>query len=88
MVPCLSWTPSLTIQTLRKASTAYYPTLHLELARYVSLLAASSPGGKLPYLIGKLVGPPPEGLRKVPEVWLPPMPIVSDGGRRGGWAGQ
>ncbi|OCF42760.1 hypothetical protein I317_03362 [Kwoniella heveanensis CBS 569] len=52
--------------TLRKASTTYYPTLHLELARYVDLLGASSPAGdkKLPYLIGKMVGPPPEEVRK------------------------
>ncbi|WVQ99179.1 hypothetical protein IAU59_006311 [Kwoniella sp. CBS 9459] len=52
--------------TLRKASTTYYPTLHLELARYVDLLKASSPTGdqKLPYLIGKMVGPPPEEVRK------------------------
>ncbi|WVF71718.1 hypothetical protein IAT40_006526 [Kwoniella sp. CBS 6097] len=52
--------------TLRKASTTYYPTLHLELARYVDLLRASSPTGdkKLPYLIGKMVGSPPEEVRK------------------------
>ncbi|OCF76299.1 hypothetical protein I204_03599 [Kwoniella mangroviensis CBS 8886] len=50
--------------TLRKASTTYYPTLHLELARYVRLLKDICPNGKLPYLIGKMVGPPPEEVRR------------------------
>ncbi|WVW83631.1 hypothetical protein I302_105652 [Kwoniella bestiolae CBS 10118] len=50
--------------TLRKASTTYYPTLHLELGRYVSLLKDICPNGKLPYLIGKMVGPPPEEVRR------------------------
>ncbi|WWC89582.1 uncharacterized protein L201_004507 [Kwoniella dendrophila CBS 6074] len=50
--------------TLRKASTTYYPTLHLELARYVSLLQDVCPNGKLPYLIGKMVGPPPGEVRR------------------------
>jgi hypothetical protein len=49
---------------MRKASTTYYPTLHLELARYVDLLKGVSPNGKLPHLIDRLVGPPPEGLRR------------------------
>ncbi|WRT66121.1 uncharacterized protein IL334_003074 [Kwoniella shivajii] len=62
--------------TLRKASTTYYPTLHLELARYVSLLKDACPGGKLPYLIGKMVGPPPEEVRRFgtpsgSREWLP-----------------
>lgn len=51
-------------QTMRKASTAYYPTLHLELARYVELLRTASPSGKLPHLIDKMVGSPPEHLRR------------------------
>ncbi|WVR07273.1 hypothetical protein IAU60_004314 [Kwoniella sp. DSM 27419] len=50
--------------TLRKASTTYYPTLHLELARYVALLRSAGEDGKLPYLIGKMVGPPPEHLTR------------------------
>jgi hypothetical protein len=49
---------------MRKASTTYYPTLHLEIARYVSLLRLASPGGRLPHLIDKMVGSPPEHLRK------------------------
>lgn len=73
---------------MRKASTAYYPTLHLELARYVALLRAASPGNKLPHLIEKLVGPPPEAVRLrgpngVGSAWLP-MPVPTVGaGRRG-----
>ncbi|ORX36928.1 armadillo-type protein [Kockovaella imperatae] len=50
--------------TMRKASTTYYPTLHLELSRYVAHLRAASPTGRLPHLIDKLVGPPPEELRR------------------------
>ncbi|WWD17526.1 hypothetical protein CI109_101967 [Kwoniella shandongensis] len=77
--------------TFRKASTTYYPAVHLELARYVSLLQAASPGGKLPYLISKMVGPPPEELRKFggAREWLPmPVPVGQNGGRRGGWDGR
>ncbi|WWC70431.1 uncharacterized protein I206_104382 [Kwoniella pini CBS 10737] len=63
--------------TLRKASTTYYPTLHLELARYVALLKEICPNGKLPYLIGKMVGSPPGEVRRFdsPPIeakeWLP-----------------
>ncbi|KAL7421520.1 hypothetical protein Q5752_003289 [Cryptotrichosporon argae] len=73
--------------TMRKASTTYYPTLHLELARYVRLLQLASPGARLPYLIDKLVGPPPEHARRRGRQpsYLPPMPISTDGGRRGGF---
>jgi hypothetical protein len=49
---------------MRKASTTYYPTLHLEIARYVSLLKLASPGGRLPHLIDKMVGSPPEQYRR------------------------
>jgi hypothetical protein len=58
---------------MRKASTTYYPTLHLELARYVEALRLASPGEKLPYLISKMVGPPPEELRRHASAseWLP-----------------
>ncbi|KAK4688979.1 hypothetical protein P7C73_g1130, partial [Tremellales sp. Uapishka_1] len=73
--------------TLRKASTTYYPTLHLELARYVALLHRASPTGKLPYLIGKLVGGPPEELRKR-EMRLSYLPELSGAGRRGAWDAQ
>jgi hypothetical protein len=66
--------------TMRKASTTYYPTLHLELARYVEIMRLAS-GGKLPYLIGKLVGPPPEELRRHRSAseWLPRLALDSPG---------
>jgi hypothetical protein len=73
---------------MRKASTTYYPTLHLELARYVSLLREASPNARLPHLIDKLVGPPPDALRKrdYGNVWLDmPRATTSTGDRRGGW---
>ncbi|KAI0052305.1 hypothetical protein FA95DRAFT_1586737 [Auriscalpium vulgare] len=41
----------------RKASTTYYPTLHLEIARYVALAGAAK--YELPWSISRLVGPPP-----------------------------
>jgi len=77
------------MQTLRKASTTYYPSLHLELARYVSLLRAASPNARLPHLIDKLVGSAPEEVRKRHAIggWLPmPIPqVATDGARRGAW---
>ncbi|KZW02898.1 hypothetical protein EXIGLDRAFT_738169 [Exidia glandulosa HHB12029] len=50
------------IATARKASTAYYSTLHLEIARYVSLAARS--GFEFSAGFMQLVGPPPAGMLK------------------------
>ncbi|RDB25943.1 hypothetical protein Hypma_006681 [Hypsizygus marmoreus] len=47
----------------RKASTAYYPTLHLELARYIDHAVRS--GYELPYTVSRLIGLPPSGLGKI-----------------------
>ncbi|KAG7451301.1 uncharacterized protein BT62DRAFT_926976 [Guyanagaster necrorhizus] len=44
----------------RKASTTYYPTLHLELARYVAHVGNA--GYELPWTISRLLGPPPPAL--------------------------
>ncbi|KAI0264348.1 armadillo-type protein [Gloeopeniophorella convolvens] len=44
----------------RKASTVYYPTLHLEIARYVDL--ASQARYELPWTLSRLIGPPPTGM--------------------------
>ncbi|TFK50027.1 hypothetical protein OE88DRAFT_1736314 [Heliocybe sulcata] len=55
----------------RKASTVYYPTLHLEIARYIS--SASRAGFQIPWSISRVMGPPPSGMCKtgcVPS--LPP----------------
>ncbi|KDQ57071.1 hypothetical protein JAAARDRAFT_157150 [Jaapia argillacea MUCL 33604] len=46
----------------RKASTAYYPTLHLEIARYISL--AGQAGYELPWSISRMIGPPPAAMCK------------------------
>ncbi|KAF5337944.1 hypothetical protein D9758_013127 [Tetrapyrgos nigripes] len=46
----------------RKASTTYYPTLHLELARYVVL--AGRAGFELPWTLSRLMGSPPAALCK------------------------
>ncbi|CAK5268292.1 unnamed protein product [Mycena citricolor] len=46
----------------RKASATYYPTLHLELARYVAHCARA--GYELPWPVSRLVGLPPAGLVK------------------------
>ncbi|KAJ7707408.1 armadillo-type protein [Mycena rosella] len=46
----------------RKASTTYYPTLHLELARYVA--HAGRAGYELPWTVSRLVGVPPPALAK------------------------
>ncbi|KAG6334491.1 hypothetical protein ID866_4602 [Astraeus odoratus] len=44
----------------RKASATYYPTLHLELARYIHW--ASLARYELPWTISRLIGPPPNPL--------------------------
>ncbi|KAF9532476.1 armadillo-type protein [Crepidotus variabilis] len=49
----------------RKASTTYYPTLHLELARYIAF--ALRAGYELPYTVARLVGFPPIVLAKNPD---------------------
>lgn len=46
----------------RKASATYYPTLHLELARYID--HAIRVGYELPYTVSRLIGAPPTGLTK------------------------
>ncbi|EJD48988.1 hypothetical protein AURDEDRAFT_112727 [Auricularia subglabra TFB-10046 SS5] len=50
------------VATARKASTAYYPTLHLEMSRYVSLAARS--GFEFSAGFVQLLGPPPSGMAK------------------------
>jgi hypothetical protein len=45
------------VQISRKASTVYYPTLHLELARYIDY--AIRAGYELPYTVARLIGLPP-----------------------------
>ncbi|KAF8843694.1 hypothetical protein BDN67DRAFT_944797 [Paxillus ammoniavirescens] len=47
----------------RKASTAYYPTLHLELARYLQWAGLAR--FELPWTVSRLIGPPPPALSKV-----------------------
>ncbi|EJU05073.1 hypothetical protein DACRYDRAFT_114355 [Dacryopinax primogenitus] len=50
------------LATVRKASTTYYPALHLEIARYVRLAVQAR--FELPWSFSRLVGPPPVGARK------------------------
>lgn len=44
----------------RKASATYYPTLHLEIARYVNL--AGLVRYELPWTVSRLLGPPPSAM--------------------------
>jgi hypothetical protein len=46
----------------RKASTAYYPTLHLEIARYAEHAARAR--FELPWTVSRLIGLPPSALCK------------------------
>ncbi|TFK27799.1 hypothetical protein FA15DRAFT_635109 [Coprinopsis marcescibilis] len=48
----------------RKASTTYYPTLHLEISRYVN--RAVEAGYELPYTVSRLIGMPPVNVAKNP----------------------
>lgn len=50
----------------RKASAAYYPTLHLELSRYIN--HAIQAGYELPYTVSRLIGFPPAALCKNPQL--------------------
>ncbi|KAH7884372.1 armadillo-type protein [Phlebopus sp. FC_14] len=49
----------------RKASTTYYPTLHLELARYISWAGLAR--FELPWTVSRLIGPPPSAMCKVQQ---------------------
>ena len=53
---------SCATQIARKASTTYYPTLHLEIARYVS--AAGLSGFEIPWSLSRMIGQPPTAMRK------------------------
>ncbi|KAF8638286.1 hypothetical protein AX17_002306 [Amanita inopinata Kibby_2008] len=57
----------------RKASTTYYPTLHLELARYID--HAVRAGYDLPYTVSRLIGMPPPTLAKNPIPVAPPASV-------------
>jgi hypothetical protein len=50
------------IQVARKASTTYYPTLHLELARYLGFAIRAQ--YELPWSVSRLVGLPPPAMCK------------------------
>jgi len=53
------------LQISRKASTTYYPNLHLELARYIPYATRS--GYELPYTVARLIGMPPAAHAKNPQ---------------------
>jgi len=50
----------------RKASTTYYPTLHLEISRYVDLAGLAR--YELPWTLSRLIGSPPTALARTPKV--------------------
>ncbi|KAI5119012.1 hypothetical protein M0805_004421 [Coniferiporia weirii] len=50
------------ILVARKASTTYYPNLHLEIARYVSLALQAQ--FELPWTLSRTIGVPPAGMAK------------------------
>ena len=58
----MSIQPDVYSQTARKASTTYYPTLHLEISRYMAF--ANRAGFEVPWTISRLVGLPPTALCK------------------------
>ncbi|KAG8738617.1 hypothetical protein FRC10_006649 [Ceratobasidium sp. 414] len=60
----------------RKASTTYYPTLHLEIARYVQLTREVK--FEIPWTLSRMVGNPPSSVVK---------PIQAEGSRTGTPAG-
>ncbi|KAF9560498.1 hypothetical protein CPC08DRAFT_735855 [Agrocybe pediades] len=70
----------------RKASTTYYPTLHLELARYIAY--ATRAGYELPYTVARLIGLPPPAHAKnphapaLPNAATPAGPVNNSGSGR------
>lgn len=52
------------LQIARKASTVYYPTLHLEIARFIH--SAGMARYELPWSVGRLIGSPPTAMCKSP----------------------
>ncbi|KAJ7227425.1 armadillo-type protein [Mycena pura] len=66
----------------RKASTTYYPTLHIELARYIA--HAGRAGYELPWTVSRLVGLPPAGFVKtVKSASGRSTPVQSSPSKRG-----
>ncbi|KAF8492619.1 armadillo-type protein [Russula emetica] len=62
----------------RKASATYYPTLHLEIARYVNL--AGRARYELPWTVSRLLGPPPGAMalaRTTKPTAQSPQPVRS-----------
>ncbi|KAG6819528.1 hypothetical protein H0H93_011031 [Arthromyces matolae] len=67
----------------RKASTTYYPTLHLELARYID--HAINSGYELPYTVSRLIGAPPPALaRPFTQGRSPNAPVLTPSKRGSG----
>ncbi|KAG8681233.1 hypothetical protein FRC08_015771 [Ceratobasidium sp. 394] len=64
------------LATARKASTTYYPTLHLEIARYIQLTREVK--YEIPWTLSRMVGNPPSSVAK---------PIQAEGSRTGTPAG-
>ncbi|KAL5526795.1 hypothetical protein ACEPAF_8520 [Sanghuangporus sanghuang] len=50
------------ILVARKASTTYYPTLHLEIGRYTTIALQAQ--FELPWTLSRIIGPPPAGMAK------------------------
>lgn len=69
-------------QVARKASTTYYPTLHLEIARYVA--AATQAKVELPWTLARLVAPPPAAMCKSGRA---PKAAGASTPKRGSYAG-
>lgn len=62
------------IMTGRRASTVYYPTLHLEIARYVQ--NAGLAGYDIPWAVSRIIGTPPSAMCR-PGVRDAPPPVPS-----------
>ena len=57
----------------RKASTTYYPTLHLEISRYLAHSAHAR--YELPWTVSRLVGSPPNNVLKTVRSSNPGSPV-------------
>lgn len=71
-------------QTTRKASTTYYATLHLEIARYIASVYRAR--FELPWTLSRLIGPPPTSmlLGSKPNTGSPRISAIKSRGIEGG----
>jgi hypothetical protein len=85
--PCILVFTKCPRQTARKASTTYYPTLHLELSRYVAFAVEAK--YELPWSLQRFVGLPPASVLRIAPFATPTLlPFASGNSSRNSSPGR